>query len=684
MADETSRPRSSPSGACRRELYATIAGALVVAFVVAAPVLRFRWFAGDHWDGVWFLGASDAEQYLNQLRQVLDGRFGTANDILWEWGRGPAGSAPLAYTLFVLPCRVLGGSLHMWNAVLTALGAAVQFVLLARIARRLGAGLAGSLATALACCLVANLWAFHGWELWLFHPDRAQIDFLPLYRPMNPSLSSLIVWGPVLAILHWFERPRSWVLWGVVTLGAIVAFEVYLPAFTVVGGIMAAAAAVLLCQRRWRDAAVLAMGGVVALAVVLPQLWWVVGAKEPGGPTTAAEGNVNAIGYRALTLPGDVATGLGAARPAPGAPRGPRRAAGALLVTVGAPLVFLGLFNQHLVTGRIYQPFHYDWFYSVPFLWLAVAALAPCAREPLARLGHWLAGGLRWKRVGVAVAVVMAIALAGAALPRVTGAVLHGVGVLRSSVLLRPALFAILGVAVPGGLWFLLWLLRGGRLGAFAVAISVVVGVTAIVEGWRIQDHAYRRRRDEHMGFQKIAPALRWVEANADPEAVVACANGALPRLFTSYSGRNVYVSLEVIFYNAPPEEEYLERRLLWLALYGVTREELAAELGDKGRFHYDIFKWRTFGPPPPKLAFLSYGENLAPLGPDAIPKVLAQYDRVLAMSPAERLARYRLDYVLWSDLDSRQLFRDPSTLGYPLESVLEAPGCRLYRVVVR
>jgi hypothetical protein len=673
--------RDETDAQSRRGWIVTAALALLVAVVVASPVWRFRMDAGGAFRGIEFLGASDGEQYVTQLRKALDGSFGRANDILFEWSRGPQTYRLIGNELFLVPYRVVGGDLHAYVAWMTGVCAAAQFVLLYALSRRLELPRGAAHAVALACCLVPFVWSFHGHERWLFEPSRLQIDFLPLYRPINPSFTSLFLWGGLLTLLRWVERPNV-VGWIAATALAAFGYDLYPPLYTMFGSLLAGAVVVLAIRRRWRDAAWLVAAGAIGVAANFRLLAGVTSAT--GGATQeVVEGNVNAVAFHGPILTADVATLLVVAAVAVVANLRRPLSAAALVVAVAAPVGLLLQFNQHLVTGRIYQPFHYDWMYSVPFLWLGLGALAPRICGPARAVGAWFSDARRRRAADLACAGAALLVVAAAFGGRATAPALRAVGVIRSDVVTRPLLLAAVGVGAAGAAWLMLRLLAAGRASAASACVCVAVGAASVVEGWRIQDRGYGRRLGEHLAFQNLAPAFEWLAAQGSRDAVVACGNGSLPRLFTSHVGCDVLVSLETIFYGSPGEDEYLDRRLLWLALYGVTREELAAELGDKGRWHFEIFKWRTFGPPPPKLAFLTYGVNPAPLPADAIANVLAKYDGVLALSPRERLSRYRLDYVLWTDLDGPdgpQGFRDPGA-AYPLEVVVDGPGCRLYRV---
>lgn len=668
--------------AVRRARLVTAALAALVALVVTSPMWRFRFDVGGAYAGIGFLGASDGEQYVTQLKKILDGGFGRANDILFEWNRGPQTYRLLGHELYLLPYRVVGGDLHAYVAWTTGFCAAAQFALFVALGRRLSLPRGAAYAVALACCLVPFVWSFHGYERWLFEPERLRIDFLPLYRPVNPSFTSIFLWGGLVALLRWLERPNV-LGWIATTAVAVFGFDLYPPLFTMFGALLAGSVVVLAVRRRSRDALLLAAAGALGVAFNLRVLLGMTSGSDGTGGA-AVEGNVNAVAFHEPIVTADVLTLLAVAAVAVVVNLRRQLSVGALVVAVAAPVGLLLQFNQHLVTGRIYQPFHYDWMYSVPFLWLGLGALAPRLEAPARALGAWLADerrrrALAWGAAGAAVFVV-ALAFGG----RATAPLLRAVGVIRAEVVVRPVELATIGAAAVGATWLLLRLLAEGLDRTAAACVCFAVAGASLLEGWRIQDVGYQRRLGDHIAYQAVAPAFRWIEENGPRGTVVACGDGGLPRLFTSYVGCDVYVSLETIFYNAPSEDEYLERRLLWLALYGVRREELAAELDDKGRLHFEIFKWRTFGPPPPKIAFLSHGVNPAPLPADAVEKVLAKYDAVLAMTPRERLARYRLDCVLWTYLDGPdgpKGLRDPGST-YPLEVVVDEPGCRLYRVV--
>src|SRR5262245_46066170 len=215
--------------------------AAAVAAIVVSPVLRFRALAGDRYDGVMFLGASDAEFYVAMLRRVVEGSHGSANDLLHEW-RGIAGRGGeyLALRLLAAPFRAFGGDLHAYVVAATALCSVVQFLLFAEIARALRLREAAALATGLVCCLVPFVWSFEGGELWLTRPDRVPFEFLPLYRPVNPSLTSICLWTALLAALRLIGR-ATWTWTAVLALCAAVSWDLYAPLFPLVGGIAAAA-----------------------------------------------------------------------------------------------------------------------------------------------------------------------------------------------------------------------------------------------------------------------------------------------------------------------------------------------------------------------------------------------------------------------------------------------------------
>ena len=665
----------------RRWRIAVTACAVLVALIVLSPVARFRLDAGDAYRGIWFHGASDGEQYITQLRRAAEGSYGARNEVLYE-GRLPGMQADVVPHRLGNPMYLVGypwllGDLHAYVVLVTGLCAAAHLVLFTAIGRALRLSRPVALAAALACCLAPWLWSFEGGGRWLFAPERPLIDFLPLYRPVNPSFSSLFVWGALLLGIRWLRRPRWWIVAALTAIAAVSA-DVYLPAFTVIGGILGATALLRLVAGRRTQGLALLGGGALALAV---NAGTVLNLHDTGAAATAAvQGNQAAVPFRDPLLTWDVASALAVSALALLVPWRRRLRPEQRLVALGLPLVLLAVFNAHLVTGRIYQPFHYDWFYTVPAIWLALAValsrmrgLLPAIRAALSRPAVRTACDLG---EAAAALLVLAFALAGP----VSGRVLRAIGAIRADELARPGLFAALGLAAVGCTWGLIALLRSGRPRTVRTALCLAAAAAAVIEGVRVQDDGYRTRRPEHLEFQRVAPALDWIAQHADKDAVVMCGNGGLPRLVTSYTGRNVLISLEAMFAPYPPEEEFLERRFIWLATYGIPPETLAAELGDKGRFHFDLFKWRTFGPPPPKISFLTYGRHTLPLAAGDAERIVEAYRKWWAMPAAQRFARYRLDYVMVTDLDG------PAGLGAPaaeppLSLAFESPGVKLYRV---
>jgi hypothetical protein len=668
------------SRANRRWALAVAACALLVALIVSSPVWRFRLDAGAAYQGIVFNGASDGEQYVTLLRRTADGTSGRKSDIIYEW-RSAADKAEIApqslgYRLYLAGYPMLVADLHVYVAIVTAICAALHLLLFVGIGRALRLSRPAALACALAACLVPWLWSFEGGHRWLFAPDRAVIDFLPLYRPVNPSFSGLFLWTTLLLALRWLRSPK-WRHVIAMTVLATLAGDVYMPVFTVTGGLLGAAALIaFLHGRRLQPAALLAGGAIALIASLRTVLSF--GAAQ-GTPLAAMQANQSAVPFSDPIVTWDVATALVLGACAAFACRRRRLSAQRQLVVFGAPLVMLVVFNSHLVTGRIYQPFHYDWFFTVPFIWLSAGVLVARAVSLLPRIRNATARPATRRIADIGAAAAAIVVLLAAAMPSMSGRVLHALGVIRSDQLQRPGVFAAASLAAIASVWTCVFLVRTGRRRALRAFLCAGVALAAVTEGWRIQQHGLRRRTPEHLEYQKLGPMFDWLRDHADPNAVVMCGNGGIPRLVASYTGRNVFISLEAMFSLYPPEDEFRDRRYIWLATYGVTPEKLAAELGDTGRWHYDIFKWRTFGPPPPKLSFLSYGRHTVPLLPEDADRVLAEYRAVWSLPNAAKWTRYRTDYVLWTDFDPKD-FRDPAP-DPSLTLSFASPGVRLYRV---
>jgi len=655
--------------------------AAAVAAIVVSPVLRFRALAGDRYDGVMFLGASDAEFYVAMLRRVIEGSYGSANDLLHEW-RGVAGPGGewLALRLLAVPFRVFGGDLHAYVVAATSVCAAIQYLFFAEIARALRLREAAALATGLVCCLVPFVWSFEGAELWLLRPGRVPFEFLPLYRPVNPSLTSICLWTALLAALRLLGR-ATWVWTAVLGLCAAASWSLYAPLFPLVGGIAAAACVGCLLRGDRRHAYALAAAGLAIAAWRVPSLV----SRMAGDAETEANlrANLLAIPSRAPILTGNVLTLAAVAAVAVASHVRQRLAAPVLFVATVPAALLLVAFNQQLVTGRIYQPFHFDWFYAPAFLWLALAALAPRAEEPLARLGTRLADATTWRRVcagfGVAAVLVLAVSFGGS----LGAAVLRAARVIRGETIAQPALLAAAGLGVLGASFASLAAARAGALRGLAIAACVAAGAAALASGWAIQDRGLDSRTESHLRWQASAPALRWIGEHAREDDVVLAPDGEVARLVVSYTGRNLLIASEAQFFaGKPPEDEWRRRWLVLLATCGIDRARLERELLDGGRWHHELFKWRAFGRLQGRVRLLVSGATPEPLDPRELTRVLEEFDRIRAMPPRERLGLFRVDYVLWNDSAREAGLSDPGPSA-ELSEVLAGDGFRLYRVAL-
>ena len=212
--------------------------ALIAALVTISPALRFA--AAHGTSGIVFHEAKDAEFYVAQIRRAAEGTYGHANDFLFEWSTERVRATPWTYSLLGAVRSLTDASPH-WIAVgASAVSAAVHVLLFFAIARTLRMSRPASLAAAAAACLAPFLWTFHGTSPWLGQPDRVLTPFLPLWRPINPSVSSLVVWGAVLALLRWLRRP-AWPAWTLCTVLVASAWKAYPAAFVFTSALVGAA-----------------------------------------------------------------------------------------------------------------------------------------------------------------------------------------------------------------------------------------------------------------------------------------------------------------------------------------------------------------------------------------------------------------------------------------------------------
>ncbi|MCE9634848.1 MAG: hypothetical protein K8T90_04010 [Planctomycetes bacterium] len=651
--------------------------AIAVAAVVVAPQIRFSVSQGAV--EITPFGAKDAEFYAAQVRHAADGAYGHANDLLAEWAGGDQKSTPWLYAFLGAAWRATGLDLHVFLTWTLAVAAAGQFLLFAAIGRSLRLSRTTSLAVATACCLAPFLWSYVGGEVWLGHADRITTGFLPLARPVNPSLSSLLVWGAVLALVRWASRP-SVALWCGLTALIAATWSAYPAAFLFIGALLAATTIVEAAGRRWRRAAALAAAGAVAVAVNLPSLLR-SGAAPTGDAAEVAASNLIGLATRSPILSWNTAT-AGLIAVAWSLLRLRRRAQpGRAIVVVGAPMALLIVFNLQVLTGRLDQPFHYDWFYAVPLIWMAGAVVAS---ESCAGLRPWatrLTGPEGRRRLAVVAGAIVVgatvVALGGSTSARA----LRALGVARGEVIARPGLIVAGGVALAVALFVIRATIVAHRWRLLRTVAALAVCAMALREGWMVQDFETQRRWSGYVELQPLRAALRWIEREGTVDDVVASSDDAVARLVPSYTGRNVLISAEVGFAFAPPEAEFRRRRMVNLALFGVSAEALAQGLGDSGRWHGDIFKWRTFGAPPTALASLTGGAHLATLDPAEADRVAATYREILELPRSALLREFRVDWVLWRDASAAVGLRDPGP-GDGLVSALDGPGFRLYRVV--
>lgn len=678
---QQSAPAEPTAEPARRAWTFRVVLAVAVAAVVVAPVLRFRAAAGDRYDGLMFLGASDAEFYVAMLRRVAEGSYGSANDLLHEW-RGVAGTGGewLALRLLAAPFRVLGGDLHTYVVAATAVCAAIQFVLFAEIARALRLREAAALATGLVCCLVPFVWSFDGAQLWLGRPSLVPFDFLPLYRPVNPSVTSICLWTALLAAQRLLGG-ATWTWTAVLALCTGLSWSLYAPLFPLVGGIAAAAAIACWFRDDRRPAYALAAACVAIAAWRATS----VAARMGGDPDTEdmLRGNLLAVPSFAPILTANVVTLLAVAVVAVACDAHRSLTAPALFVAIVPALLLLLVFNQQIVTGRLYQPFHYDWFYAPAFLWMALAALAPRLREPLERIATLVSGASAWRRTRIGFAVAAALVIVIAFGGPLTAPLLRTLHLIRGDAVARPVLAAALGVGVLGAVFASVAALRAGALRGLATTACVAAGAAALVNGWAIQEEGLAGRVVQHVLWQRSAPALRWIGEHARADDVVLAADGAVARLVASYTGRDLLIASEVQFFaDKPPEDEWRRRWLVLLVTFGIDRARLEHELRDGGLWHYEMFKWRAFGPLTGRVRLLAPNAKPEPLVSRDMDDVLAEFDRVRAMPARERLRLYRVDWVLWDDTMRAAGLADPGASA-ELTEVLAGDGVRLYRVDV-
>lgn len=660
---------------CRTTTLVVVATALlavVTAVVTILPPLRFRAEYPEAAEvGVVFHEAKDAEYYAARIRSVADGTFGGGNDFLLEWSGGERRAAPWTYRLLAALHETTGAELHWVLHAASAVSAAAHVLLFFGIARSLRLSRPSSLAVAALACLAPFVWSYHGYELWLGRPDRPITPFLPLYRAVNPATSSLLVWGVVLFLLRGISSTAP-ARWATIALLLVASWNAYPPAFVFAGAFVVSAALAAVVTGRWRTAVAALSAVGLAGAVMAP---WILATLKSGGAPDALVSNMVALPTRRPILSANVATAsaLGLLWLFLRIRR--RRANVRATFVIGACGALLGVFNLQVVTGRLDQPFHYDWFYSVPLIWILGAVLLSELRSRIRRVVTQVDRRLTCvlAALGISAATTLVLIHGGAA----TGRILRALGVLRGTEVSNRLRWTALitGVFLAGlvGIsaahrhrWRLL------RAGIASVALSF-----ALVEGIRIQEHEYRRRSAAVAACAPLASALSQL-AIAGRDDVVACSDEIAARWVPSYTGRKVLVSGEAQFASVPPDEEFRRRRFVQFALFGLSRAALEAGLGDGGRWHVLVFKWRTLAPPSRSLALLSHGIHAARLDPADVERALATYDNYAARSVPELLEEFHVDWVLWRE--GTPGLHDPGPTA-ALELVHDSGGVRLYRV---
>ncbi|MCG3133082.1 MAG: hypothetical protein HMLKMBBP_00174 [Planctomycetes bacterium] len=352
--------------------------AFVVAGVTAWPWLRFDWeMRATGGAALPLVGVVDGEFYIFLLRRAAEGFTDSANHLLLEH-RGPSGHSEeeLVRWIASAPLRIFGGSAHHVVLAMTAVCAGLHALLFAAIARAVGASRAAAAATAAACCLVPHVFAWYGAGFWLLRPDAALLDFLPLARPVHPSVSGLLLWGGVLAAVR-AVRNGSRVALVAAAAMTWLSWEIYRPVFPLLGAFMVGACAAHWLRGDRKSAAWTAALGAAVLALRFGALTSTVGGEDL----------VNGMGVprRAPILTANAALLVAVAVAAVAVALRRRLRAEPVMFAVSAAGATLLVWNQQVVTGRIFQPFHYDWFWTTPFTWLALAGVAAALPAPKPR-----------------------------------------------------------------------------------------------------------------------------------------------------------------------------------------------------------------------------------------------------------------------------------------------------------
>ena len=178
------------------------------------------------------------------------------------------------------------------------------------------------------------------------------------------------------------------------------------------------------------------------------------------------------------------------------------------------------------------------------------------------------------------------------------------------------------------------------RLSPWMGSLAVGLVVAFLVgESLFVQVSALNVQQDRYVGYQSLAGAFAWLNANGAPDSVVLAAEPTAT-LLAVYTHNNVYVNYYCQYY-VLDDAELWSRHLRALRFWGLSESEVAA--------YIDHWSGRFFG-----LYYRDlYGDYLVP--PEKLERLLTEYRSYLDADVGDMSHAYRIDYVFYGPHEEEQ-----------------------------
>src|SRR3989344_2205917 len=353
-------------------LFAFLAGALV-----AFPQFYFPYDHAEDYQGIYIANTDSEGCYLVNIREVQDGRPGLGSAVFKDWKDDPFFKPPgpeiLTGYLGKMFFLDFNNTILLSRFLLSLLAflAIYTFVFLMTKER-----LVGFVAASLV--LLAKSIIGRGAFLALIADGAPSAHFLDPYRPVHPQVDFPIFFGFLLFFWLFWEKRK--IIWGVVSaliLGLSFYFYPYIWSFLY--AFLGVLFLILLFQKRWQGLKrifLVASGGILIsipyfITVYKSSLYPYFEDVLFRARYVETRGLIFGILVPSLFLIFLIFF-----------PKKPRERFIFCLSLLTAPFIVL---NQQVVTGRVFSPGHYHWYFNQPlaiiFLTIIFFSLIPRSRE---------------------------------------------------------------------------------------------------------------------------------------------------------------------------------------------------------------------------------------------------------------------------------------------------------------